>query len=221
MAIRKIAGGIVTTLAGSGFAGYADGPGTTARFHYPQSVAVDSAGNVYVCDEYNKRIREVSPSGMVSTLAGNGTQGFVDGPGTSAEFNNLSDLVADTFGNVYVSDNNSVREITPTGFVSTIAGNGTAGNVDGTGTVAQFNNPYGLAFDSIGNLYINDASNERVRKMTSAGVVTTFAGNGTNGTLNGPGLSAEFENPAGLALDTIGNLYVADEQNSIIRKISP
>ena len=205
----------------SGAAGYADGPGATARFYYPQSVAVDSAGNVYVCDEYNKRIREVSPSGVVSTLAGNGTQGDVDGPVASAEFNGLAALIVDTSGNVYVSDNDSVRKISPSGIVSTIAGNGTAGYVDGTGSAAQFNSPYGLAFDSIGNLYIDDAGNERVRKMTPAGVVTTFAGNGTNATLNGPALAAEFQTPTGLALDTVGNLYIADEQNSIIRKISP
>jgi streptogramin lyase len=222
--IRKITpGGMVTTLAGSGTSGYADGTGTAARFNGPSDVAVDGSGNVYVADWNNHRIRKITPGGMVTTLAGSGTSGYAGGTGTEARFNGPSDVAVDGSGNVYVvdSDNHCVRKITPGGVVTILAGSGTAGYVDGTGTAARFNFPIRVAVDGSGNVYVGDRVNHCVRKVTSGGVVTTLAGSGTAGYADGAGTAARFYTPYGVAVDSAGNVYVADWSNHRIRKITP
>ncbi len=225
--IRKItpAGG-VTTLAGSaGSAGSADGTGTAAQFSSPSGVAVDGTGNVNVADTNNHTIRQITPAGVVSTLAGSGTSGNMDGTGTGAQFSSPSGVAVDSSGNVYVTDkgNNTIRMITPTGVVSTLAGlAGSPGSTDGTGSAAQFNSPVGVAVDDAGNVYVADTGNDTIRKITPAGVVSTLAGSaGFAGSADGTGGAARFNSPGGVALDDAGNVYVADTGNDTIRKITP
>ena len=220
--IRKItSAGVVTTLAGSGVQGFANGTGTNARFSNPSGVAVDSAGNVYVADYDNHRIRKITSAGVVTTLAGSGTGTFADGTGTSASFRNPYGVAVDSSGNVYVADqlNQRIRKITSAGVVTTLAGNGTAAFADGTGTSARFNSPQGVAVDSAGNVYVADYNNQRIRKITSAGVVTTLAGQTTPGSTDGTGTNARFNGPTGIAVTSGGILYVVDSDNNRIRKI--
>ncbi|MEW6203079.1 MAG: fibronectin type III domain-containing protein [bacterium] len=222
--IRKVtASGVVTTFAGSGTAGLADGTGTSAQFWSPVRVAVDSSGNVYVADLNNHSIRKITSVGDVTTFAGSGTNGFADGTGTSAQFTSPWGIAVDSAGNVYVADtgNHRIRKITPAGVVTTLAGSGTAGYADGTGASAQFNNPEGVAVDSSGNVYVADTTNERIRKITPAGDVTTLAGSGTQGFADGTGTSAQFFTPSGITIDSAGTLYVADVDNNRIREITP
>jgi len=222
--IRKITpAGVVTTLAGSGSYGFANGTGTAAQFAYPEGIAVDSSGNVYVCDNDNERIRKITPAGVVTTLAGSGVAGFADGMGTAARFNNPEGITIDAAGNLYVADreNHRIRKITPAGVVTTLAGSGVAGFANGTGTAAQFNKPTGLAIDADGSIYVADSENNRIRKITSTGVVTTIAGSGIYGHVDGPGSVAEFTHPLNLAIDDSGIIYVSDSYESRIRKIEP
>jgi hypothetical protein len=226
--VRKVtAGGVVTTLAGSsGQAGSADGSGSGALFLYPYAVAVDASGNVYVADSGNNNIRRVTPGGSVSTLAGAaGFAGSVDGAGTAALFNMPQGIAVDQVGNVYVADtnNSTIRRISAAGTVSTLAGvPGQTGGSDGTGSSARFYNPFGLAVDSAGNIYVADYDNSTVRKVTAAGVVSTLAGNaGTSGSSDGPGGAARFNHPGAVAVDAAGNVYVIDTSNQTMREISP
>ncbi len=224
--IRKVSSaGVVTTLAGTaGSFGSTDGTGSAARFKSPNGVAVDSAGNVYVSDA-NHIIRKILPSGVVSTLAGTaGSSGSSDGAGSSARFSNPSGIAVDGSGNVFVADNwnHTIRKVTSAGVVTTLAGSaGLSGSSNGTGSAARFNAPLRLSIDSTGNIYVADAGNHTIRKVTSVGVVTTLAGSpGLTGSVDGTGSVARFYFPLGVAVDSSGNIYVADQGNHTIRKIT-
>jgi ribosomal protein S11 len=225
--IRKITpAGAVTTLAGlAGSSGSADGTGSAARFYVQWGVATDSSGNVYVADSYNHTIRKITPAGAVTTLAGlAGTSGSADGTGSAGRFNEPFGLATDSSGNVYVGDtfNNTIRKITPAGAVTTLAGlAGGSGSDDGTGSAARFYGPAAVTTDSSGNVYVTDTANDTIRKITPAGAVTTLAGAGSWGSADGTGSAARFYNPLGVATDSSGNVYVADYNNSTIRKITP
>ena len=225
--IRKITPtGTVTTLAGSaGASGFADGTGSDARFYFPEGVAVDGSGNVYVADSDNNSIRKITPAGMVTTFAGSpGASGSGDGTGSAARFDEPSGVAVDGSGNVYVADywNFTIRKITPDGTVMTLAGSARAsGSDDGTGSAARFNAPTGVAVDGSGNVYVADSGNCTIRKITSGGAVTTVAGlAGAGGSDDGMGSSARFDYPEGVAVDGSGDLYVADSENSTIRKVA-
>jgi len=227
-AIRKITpAGVVTTLAGTpGVEGSVDGTGAAARFSGPRGVTLDASGNIYVADRTNQTIRKITPAGVVTTLAGTaGSLGIDDGTGAAARFTFPYGLATDAGGNVYVTDslNYTIRKVTPAGVVTTLAGTARAsGSEDGTGGVARFNNPTGLAIDASGNVYVADSNNHTIRKITPAGVVTTLAGTaGVSGGEDGAGAAARFSSPAGLATDASGNVYVADFGNHTIRKITP
>jgi sugar lactone lactonase YvrE len=224
--IRKITpAGHVTTLAGGGGnewngAGSADGTGTAASFSYPNGVAVDKNGTVYVADSGNHKIRKITSVGVVTTFAGSGVSGSEDGTGTAASFNYPNGVAVDKNGNIYVADfwNNKIRKITPAGVVTTLAGSGRQGSRDGT--AASFRSPSGVAVDSSGDVYVVDGSNHKIRKITPAGVVTTIAGSGVSGSEDGTGTAASFNYPSGVAVDSTGNVYVADNNNHLIRKIT-
>jgi sugar lactone lactonase YvrE len=221
--IRKIviATGEVTTLAGSGLAGFTDGTGAAARFKYPCGITTEGT-NLYVADTGNNTIRKiVIATGEVTTLAGSGLAGSANGTGAAAKFNNPSGITTDG-SNLYVADtyDNTIRKIViATGEVTTLAGSGLAGSTDGTGTAAKFNNPSGITTDGT-NLYVADTNNNTIRKIVIAtGAVTTLAGSaGLEGSADGIGAAATFNNPGGVTTDGI-SLYVTDSNNELIRKI--
>jgi sugar lactone lactonase YvrE len=220
--IRKItSGGVVSTLAGSGSAAYADGTGTAASFHYPAGIALDISGNLYVADSANNRIRKITPGGVVSTLAGSGNAAYADGTGTAASFSFPDGVAMDLSGNVYVTDSNNdrIRKITPEGEVTTFAGSGAETILDGTGTSASFFSPSGITVDGVGNFYVADKNNNRIRKITSGGVVTTLAGSGIKSYADGIGTAAAFYWPIGITVDFNKNIYVGDYMNNRVRKI--
>ncbi|RZI44137.1 hypothetical protein EGT07_01530 [Herbaspirillum sp. HC18] len=228
--VRKIAtDGAVTTVAGvaSGrIFGSADGVGAAAQFGTPQGVTADAAGNLYVADTGSHTIRKITPAGAVTTLAGRaGVSGRTDGAAADARFNLPTDVAVDAAGNVYVADsgNVTVRKITPEGVVSTLAGGPCQSGIqDGVGTAACFSHPQGLTIDTAGNLFMTDSSDTSIRKITPAGVVTTFAGSiKFSGLADGVGTAAQLNAPHGITIDRQGNLYVADTGNCALRKITP
>jgi len=225
--IRKITpGGVVSTLAGqAGSYGTANGNGSAARFRSPQGVAVDGSGNVYVADTGNHTIRKIAPAGEVTTLAGMpGVTGSADGDATQALFRRPAALTVDGAGNVLVADtgNMTVRLVSASGVVSTLAGVALqAGNADGAGSDARFSSPSGIALEPAGTFVVSDSRS--VRRMTAAGAVTTLAGetDAPIGHADGAGPDARFSYPAALASDSHGNLFVADSDNNVIRKVAP
>lgn len=213
----------VSTLAGNGSAGYAEGSGSGALFNYPLGIATDASGKIYIADSYNNRIRTLTAAGISATLAGSGALGYTDGDALTAEFYGPSGVAVDASGNTYIADfgNNVIRKITAAGVVSTFAGSGTAGFTNSkTASLSKFNNPSGVAVDASGNVYVADHGNNAIRKITPEGVVTTLAGVKTAGYVNATGTSAYFNNPMGIAVDAAGVVYVADMGNSAIRKIT-
>jgi uncharacterized protein (TIGR03437 family) len=232
--IRKVAGGNISTIAGqpslpAGYGG--DGfAATGASLNHPAGVAVDSQGNVYISDTQNNRIRKVTvPSGIITTIAGNGSASFSGdgGPAALAAVNQPRGLAIDALGNLYIADtgNHRIRKITRDGMISTVAGNGIAGfsGDNGPATSAQLNTPTGVAVDSARNLYIADRTNSRIRKVTATGAIITIAGNGGFGYTGdgGPATSATIPFPVGVAVDANGNVFVSDSQNSVIRMLTP
>ena len=217
----------VMTVAGTvQLPGSVDGPVTNALFNDPSGLAIDAAGNLFVADNQNHTIRKITTNGVVSTFAGQaGTAGTANGTGTNAMFANPSGIVISPSGALYVTDtaNHTIRVITSSGAVTTLAGQpGTSGYTNGTGIGAMFNSPIGIALDKSGNIYVADSGNHIIRKVTSGGVVTTFAGTPEVwGSVDGTGLAAQFNCPAGVAVDAQGNVFVTDSDNHCIRKITP
>lgn len=225
-AIRKVStNGAVTTFAGSpGLSGNQNATGTNAQFDTPSGLTFDPSGNLLVSDTGNNVIRQITVGGAVSTFAGvSGSGGFLDGTSASALFNSPLGIVVSTEGVVFVADsgNHCIRKIS-NGTVATFAGYPQVwGSADGSGTNAQFNGPCGLKFDAQGNLFVSDANNSTIRKITPDGAVTTFAGSaGEVGAVDGRLSSARFSSPAEMVFDDKGNLFVADSLNQTIRKIS-
>lgn len=220
--IRKITpAGAVTTLAGYGIPGNANGTGTAASFNHPEGVAVDAEDDVYVADTGNNEIREITSAGVVSTLAGSGSPGKSDGGGAYASFNHPDGIAVDSQGNVYVADtgNDEIREIIAGGAVITLAGSGAPGEANGVGVAASFDHPEGIAVDSTDHVYVADTRNDEIRKITPGNVVSTLAGSGSPGNADGIAAAASFDNPSGVAVDSVGNLFVADGGNDELRVI--
>lgn len=211
----------VSTFAGSGTAGAADGTKEQAQFNGPTGIAIDASGFLFIADKQNNLVRIISPQGVVNTIAGTGVAGFADGKDT-AKFHYPSGIGVNHIGSLFVADedNSAVRAINTLGIVITFAGNGSAGLANGTGTAALFNLPTGIVADAAGNIYVADNGNNLIRKITSKGVVTTFAGSGVRGATNGTGIAASFNQPQALAIDSAGNIYVADMGNNLVRKIT-
>jgi sugar lactone lactonase YvrE len=230
--VRKVdPAGTITTFAGSGTQGFSGdgGPATAAQLTVPEDVAVDGQGNVYIVDTYNNRMRKVDPAGTITTFAGSGTQGFSGdgGPATAAQLNLPDGVAVDGRGNVYIPDTNNdrVRKVDPAGTITTFAGSGTQGfsGDGGPATAADLNQPTGVAVDGQGDVYIADYDNFRVRKVDSAGTITTFAGTGASGAFGdgGPATSAQLYFPREVAVDGEGNVYIADTNNLRLREVGP
>jgi trimeric autotransporter adhesin len=224
--IRKVSKGVITTVAGNGTDGYSgdNGPATSAKLSFPAGLAIDSAGNLYIGDSGNHRVRRVS-NGVITTVAGTGTFGYTgdNGPASSARLNTPCDIAFDSAGNLYIADagNARIRKVSG-GVITTVAGTGIAGfsGDNGPATSAQLFHAESVAVDSAGNLYIGDSGNNRVRKVSN-GVITTVAGNGIEGYGgdNGPATSAKLNGP-GVTVDSAGNLYIPDWNNHRVRKVS-
>ena len=234
--IRKINTlGIITTVAGNGYGATTSGgfsrdggQATAAELYYPSDVAIDAEGNLYISDANNHRIRKVNTAGIITTIAGNGTVGYTGdgGPATNAGLQTVYGLLFDPAGNLYLTDeqHNVVRKINTAGIITTIAGNGTSGNSGngGQATNAQLSAPARLAMDAIGNLYIVDVDNNNVRKINMAGIITTIAGNGTLSYSGdgGPATAAGLHAPDGITLDAAGNIYINDFGDNHVRMIN-
>lgn len=219
--VRKITpAGVVTTFAGTpGIYGSTNGTGSGAKFAFLHDLAIDSSDNIYVADQFNRLIRKITPAGVVTTLAGNGVATYADGTSLTASFTSPIFLTVDINNNVYVSDSDRLRKITPAGIVTTLAGDGTAGFANGVGTAARFNGLYGITVDYAGNIYASDSGNVRIRKITPSGAVTTFAGNGIVSSIDGTATGASFHYPYGLVMTPSGTIFVLDNLSSRVRRI--
>jgi sugar lactone lactonase YvrE len=218
--------GTVGTLAGggnNGMAGYNDGIGAAAQFNYPSDVVLGADQTLYVTE--NRRVRKVTPGGLVTTLAGSSTvSGCTDGIGAGATFSGTAAMAMDAQGNVYRLDYSpwsALRKVTPTGVVTTLAGAGGMGYLDGPGYLARFNNPYGLCVLPNGDLILGDYANHAIRRVNPGGIVSTLAGTTVAGDANGTALAAQFRSPSGVVADSSGNIFVAESDGNRIRMISP
>lgn len=211
----------VVVLAGDGTRAFRDGEASRAQFSDPFGIAIAADGAVFVADAGDSpRIRRIGPDGIVSTLAG-GLRGFADGLATSARFDTPSGLALGADGTLYIADtaNNAIRRMTPDGYVSTIAGDGIAGHRDGPGRQARFNGPIGIAVDRAGRVLVADTYNDRIRAIDADGTVSTLAGSGQPGLLDGVPAQARFDTPCGVAVDAEGRIHVADTGNGVVRTI--
>lgn len=229
--IRKISNsGIISTYAGNGVGGYTGDGGlaSSAQLYTPEGISINNSGNLFIAELFNNVIRKINSGTIISTIAGTGTIGYSGDGGLAAvaEFNRPSGIIADTIGNIYVSDfyNHVVRKIDTSGIISTIAGNGSPGNSGDGGPAisAQLNGPNGLVLDKYGCLYIADSYNHTIRKIDTNGIINTIAGNGTLGYSGDGGLAiaAQLNYPFKITIDTSGNLYIADTDNNVIRKVT-
>jgi sugar lactone lactonase YvrE len=231
--VRKInTSGIISTVAGDGY-GYTTmtggfsgdgGLATKAEMYAPYEMAIDNAGNIYISDAGNKRVRKVNTSGIITTFAGNGTNGSTGngGQATAAEIS-PEGIAVDAAGNVYITDVSSqtIRKVNTSGVISLFAGGGSSLGDGGPATAATFNNPSGMAFDAAGNLYIADYDNDRIRKISTSGIITTVAGTGVGGYIGdgGPATNAQLWWPQSVAIDASNNIYIADNANNVIREV--
>ena len=230
--IRRVdPSGAISTIAGAGGWGYGGdgGPAIAARLDLPTSVAVDEAGNVYFADTENDRIRRVDPSGVIATVAGTGQSGFNGdgGPAVQAQLDTPYGVAVDKAGNVFVADtfNHRIRRVDSSGAITTIAGNGERGfgGDGGPAVEAQLNEPRGVAVDAGGAVYFSDEGNDRIRRVDPSGSIATVAGTEGNGfnLESGPADQAQMDNPEGVAVDALGNVYFADTFNERVRMLSP
>lgn len=212
--------GFVVTIAGTDVPGYRDGRRSSAMFGYPTGIAVDRYGALYVADRRTHTVRKITPDGRVFTIAGNGLPGFSDGRGRLSHLREPISVAVAEDGTVYIADsgNNAIRKVSTDGEVSTLAG-GKPGYRDGRGREAQFNWPTGIAVGPDGNIYVCDSGNNKIRRITPDGVVSTIAGRIVAGRSDGTAFEAEFNFPTGIAVDKMGNIYIADSGNNLIRKI--
>jgi len=235
--VRIVSGGIINTFAGNGSFSQGGGPGqnndggpaTNALLHIPMGVAVDKSGNVYIADTANNSIREVTTDGIINTITGDTYPGYNGDAGNAAggEVNHPSDVAVDSSGNIYISDTNNarIRQITTAGIINTFAGSGSIGwagdGAAATSTTVYLTAPIGITLDSSGNLYIVENGDSRIRKVDTKGIISTIAGNGTAGFSGdgSPAVKAEMNFPTGIAVDSSGSLYIADFQNLRVRKI--
>lgn len=223
-------GGIISTFAGIGTQGFSGdgGQASAAQFKAPTGIAIDASGNIYVADNANNRIRMINTSGIISTIAGNGSKGYGGdgGPATAAKLNAPEAVAADPIGNIYIADyyNNRIRKVNISGTISTAAGTGTGGfsGDGGAATAAKINGPTFVYVDASGNVFFTDGGNNRVREINTSGIISTVAGNGVANFSGdgGPATDASLNNPSGITMDQSGNMYISDQSNQRVRMVN-
>ena len=224
--LRKIDGsGIITTIAGNNTAGSTGdgGPATAAELNGPAETAMDAAGNIYIADRHNLRVRKINTAGVISTYAGSGSLYGDGGQATAANIGTPFGIAVDAAGDLYISDGTHIRKVNTAGIITTIAGTTIGYSGDGgLATAAQFNSPYDMTFDGAGNLYICDYANNAIRKINTSGYISTIAGTGTAGYTGDGGLAsaAELNQPISLSFDAVGNLFFTQRGNNVIREIN-
>src|SRR5581483_11036159 len=220
--------GIINTLVGTGASGYSGdgGPATNAQLNHPQGLMLDAAGNLFIADDWNNCVRKMAANGIITTVVGDGIQGYSGdrGPATNAELTYPTALALDASSNIFVAEaGGRVRKVAANGIITTLAGNGSAqfGGDGGSSTDAALSGPTAVAADDLGNLFIADTGNNRIRRVSPNGIISTAVGNGSNGSAGdgGPATNAEIAQPDNIAVDGAGNLFIADGAANRIRKV--